>query len=93
MLVVVLLVLTAKFAALQELGKMYNVTIQQGVPAMLKYIVDARNHTLKVSTGDGRGPLICRTPGTIPTERLVSLQLDYHRFQLSSWHELNWLIQ
>ena len=73
--VIALLVLAAKFAASQELGKTYNVTIQQGVPATLKYIVDSRNHTLKVRAGDGWGPLICRTPGAVPTKSLVSLRI------------------
>ena len=51
LLVTTLLVLAVQCVNSQELGEMYNVTIQQGIPATLKYTVDTRNGTLKVSLG------------------------------------------
>ena len=47
-IVAALLVLAVHHTTSQELGEVYNVTVQQGIPATLKYTVDTRNHTLKV---------------------------------------------
>ena len=51
LLVTILIVLAIQHANSQELGERYNVTIQQGAPAILKYAVDTRNGTLMVSLG------------------------------------------
>ena len=51
LLVTTLLVLAVQCVNSQELGEMYNVTIQQGIPETLKYTIDAKNGTLKVSLG------------------------------------------
>ena len=44
-----LLVLVVQHAYSQELGEIYNVTVEQGVPEAIKYTVDTRNHTVQAS--------------------------------------------
>lgn len=44
-----LLVLVVQHAYSQELGEIYNVTVEQGVPKAIKYTIDTRNHTVQAS--------------------------------------------
>lgn len=46
--VTTILVLAVQRASTQELGEIFNVTVEQELPEAFKYIVDTRNHTLQV---------------------------------------------
>lgn len=54
-LVTALLVLAVQHTSSQKLGDIYNVTVQQEIPATVKYVVNTENHTLQV----GRRSLVC----------------------------------
>ena len=47
-IVTAILVFAVQHASTQELGEIFNVTVEQELPEAFKYIVDTRNHTLQV---------------------------------------------